>query len=275
MKGGVRWWNSGSACVGLHFLHDSCDFCCQSLVDGRPSVGTGEWQLCASSPSEILPKRAGHLRHIFFFYHKLWNERVWYVPQELSQILPFALENSPLQSEKPFYSTHLVNSSLHAHDKWKRSTAEQSTVYGAILPCFKFWHLPFTLYPCFNLLAWWMQSKFFIEIIAVVFVVSDLFHQVLSDYLLPYLLQPASGISQARILEWVATRVGLDPLEVGLFTRGPSRPRDWTWISCTGKQILYHWATQEAHTNAQYMVVNMIMMILLCPDKHFLLSPLF
>ena len=82
-------------------------------------------------------------------------------------------------------------------------------------------------------------------------------------------------ISQARILEWVATRVGLDPLEVGLFTRGPSRPRDWTWISCTGKQILYHWATQEAHTNAQYMVVNMIMMILLCPDKHFLLSPLF
>ena len=27
---------------------------------------TGEWQLCASSPSEILPKRAGHLRHIFF-----------------------------------------------------------------------------------------------------------------------------------------------------------------------------------------------------------------
>ena len=132
--------------------------------------GTGEWQLCASSSSEILPKRPGHLRHIFFFNHKLWNERE-YVPQEWSQILPFALENSPLQSEKPFYSTHLVNSSLHAHDTWKRNTAEQSKVYGAILPCFKFWHLSYTLYPCFNLLTWRMQSKYFIEIIAIVFVV--------------------------------------------------------------------------------------------------------
>ena len=44
------------------------------------------------------------------------------------------------------------------------------------------------------------------------------------------------GISQARILEWVAISSH----------RGSSWPRDWTWVSwvsCTGKRIFYHWAT--------------------------------
>ena len=47
------------------------------------------------------------------------------------------------------------------------------------------------------------------------------------------------GISQARILEWVAIS----------YPRGSSRPRDWTHISCIsciGRWILYHWATWEA-----------------------------
>ena len=44
------------------------------------------------------------------------------------------------------------------------------------------------------------------------------------------------GFSQARILEWVAIS----------FSRGYSPPRDWTWISCISRQILYHWATREA-----------------------------
>ena len=43
-------------------------------------------------------------------------------------------------------------------------------------------------------------------------------------------------ISQARILEWVAIS----------FSRGSSWPKDWTGISCIGRQILYHWATQKA-----------------------------
>ena len=43
------------------------------------------------------------------------------------------------------------------------------------------------------------------------------------------------GILQARILEWVPS-----------FTRGSSQPRDWTCVSCIGRQILYHWATWEA-----------------------------
>ena len=44
------------------------------------------------------------------------------------------------------------------------------------------------------------------------------------------------GISQARILEWVAIS----------FSRGSSQSRDRTHISCIGRQILYHWATQES-----------------------------
>ena len=44
---------------------------------------------------------------------------------------------------------------------------------------------------------------------------------------------PSMGILQARILEWVAT----------ITSRGSSQPRDQThisYVSCTGRQILYH-----------------------------------
>ena len=44
------------------------------------------------------------------------------------------------------------------------------------------------------------------------------------------------GISQARILEWVA---------IPSF-RGSSRPRDWTHVSCIGRLVLYQWASREA-----------------------------
>ena len=43
------------------------------------------------------------------------------------------------------------------------------------------------------------------------------------------------SISQARILEWVAI----------FFSRGSSRPRDQTRVSCIGRWILYHWATRR------------------------------
>ena len=42
------------------------------------------------------------------------------------------------------------------------------------------------------------------------------------------------GISKARILEWVAISS----------SRGSSRPRDQTRISCIGRQILYCWSPQ-------------------------------
>ena len=44
------------------------------------------------------------------------------------------------------------------------------------------------------------------------------------------------GISQARILEWAAISS----------SRGSSRPRNQTHVSCPGRRILYHWATREA-----------------------------
>jgi len=53
------------------------------------------------------------------------------------------------------------------------------------------------------------------------------------------------GILQARILEWVAIP----------FSRGSSWPRDWTWVSCTGRQILYHWATRKPTDVVQFSSV--------------------
>ena len=44
------------------------------------------------------------------------------------------------------------------------------------------------------------------------------------------------GIFQARVLEWGAIA----------FSGVSSQPRDQTHVSCTGRRILYHWATQEA-----------------------------
>ena len=44
------------------------------------------------------------------------------------------------------------------------------------------------------------------------------------------------GISQKRILEWIAVS----------FSRGSSWPRDVTCISCIGRQILYSWTTRES-----------------------------
>ena len=47
---------------------------------------------------------------------------------------------------------------------------------------------------------------------------------------------PGFTVLQARILEWVAIP----------FSRGSSRTRDRTRISCNGRWILYHQATREA-----------------------------
>ena len=60
------------------------------------------------------------------------------------------------------------------------------------------------------------------------------------------------GILQARGLEWVAISS----------SRGPSWPRDRTltscvsYISCIGRQTLYHWATWEALREAGNWVNN-------------------
>ena len=53
------------------------------------------------------------------------------------------------------------------------------------------------------------------------------------------------GVFQARMLEWVAISLG---------SKGSSWPRDWTHVSCIGRQILDHWVTWE----------TFIIIILLC-----------
>ena len=50
------------------------------------------------------------------------------------------------------------------------------------------------------------------------------------------------GISQARMLDWVAI----------LFFRGSSRPRDRTCVSCIGGRILYHGAARKLHYTYTY-----------------------
>ena len=53
------------------------------------------------------------------------------------------------------------------------------------------------------------------------------------DYSLPG--SSVHGILQARILEWVAIS----------YSRGSSRPRDQTWVSCNAGRFFAIWATRD------------------------------
>ena len=57
--------------------------------------------------------------------------------------------------------------------------------------------------------------------------------------LMDYSLSGSSvhGSLQRRLLECVSISL----------SRGSSWPRDWTCVSCIGRQILYHWCHREAH----------------------------
>ena len=48
------------------------------------------------------------------------------------------------------------------------------------------------------------------------------------------------GIFQAKVLGWVAISS----------STGSSQPKDQTWVSCMGRQILYHCATWEARVGS-------------------------
>ena len=62
------------------------------------------------------------------------------------------------------------------------------------------------------------------------------------------------GISQARILEWVAIS----------FCRGSSWPRDRTGISCIARQILYTWVTRRRF---QHRISRPPMVVVLSLDR--------
>ena len=71
----------------------------------------------------------------------------------------------------------------------------------------------------------------------------------MSNSVWPHGLYPARLLcpwdSQAGILEWVAIP----------FSRGSSRPKDQTEVSTTGRRILYHWDSWEAHKKG-YLFLN-------------------
>ena len=61
---------------------------------------------------------------------------------------------------------------------------------------------------------------------------------VVSDSLQSLPGSSVHGTLQARILEWVSIP----------FSRGSSRPRDWTQVSCMAGRFLTVWASREPHT---------------------------
>ena len=63
--------------------------------------------------------------------------------------------------------------------------------------------------------------------------------------------QPGSsvhGISQAKILEWVAMPS----------SRGPSRPRDQTEVSCIAGRVFTIWANKEAKWQEKKVVASVL-----------------
>ena len=72
------------------------------------------------------------------------------------------------------------------------------------------------------------------------------------------------GISQARILAWVAISS----------CRGSSWPRDQTHISCFGRWTLYHWATWEAHSESLLDVNHYTEFVICCANLFFIINPI-
>ena len=64
------------------------------------------------------------------------------------------------------------------------------------------------------------------------------------------------GISQARTLEWPAIS----------FSRGSCQPRDWTCVSCIGRQALYHQATWGAPQCLLLTVMNDLWFLEMLPS---------
>ena len=73
------------------------------------------------------------------------------------------------------------------------------------------------------------------------------------------------GIFQARILERIAAA----------FSRGSSQPRDQTclsYVSCTGRQILYQCATSEAHDKMSTKLKKTDLLTLNYPSLQLIIS---
>ena len=84
-----------------------------------------------------------------------------------------------------------------------------------------------------------------------------IFSSLVSFCLLLYTIfcMHAQSLSHVRLFVIPWTVVDQAPLPVGFprqeYRSGLPRPspKDWTHVSCTGRQILYHWATRDAPTD--------------------------
>ena len=82
------------------------------------------------------------------------------------------------------------------------------------------------------------------------------YHSVVSDSCNPMDCSPPGssvhGISQARILEWVAIP----------FSRGSSWPRDWTYVSCIAGRFFTVWATRRGCYHFLYCTVSLACLLM-------------
>ena len=78
------------------------------------------------------------------------------------------------------------------------------------------------------------------------------------NYIILYIILPVCsvisdslqhhGVSPNRLLCPSNFIVKITAVGCISYSKGSSWPRGWTHISCVNRQILYHWATWEAHT---------------------------
>ena len=124
---------------------------------------------------------------------------------------------------------------LQVSKAWEEDTAWPSRSVGLLGPCCSHvvnifplinsttTHEPLLLYYCFHLTVEKHES---------------VSHSVMSDSWQPMQCSPPGssvlGILQVRVLEWVAI----------LFSRGSSRPRDWTQISHIAEGFFAVWSTR-------------------------------
>ena len=110
-------------------------------------------------------------------------------------------------------------------------------------------------FPC-NDLIYLLDLKAHLTLMLLAYVLSCFSHIRLcdpKDWSLPG--SSVHGISQERILEWVAIS----------FSRLSFPPRDWThvsYISCTGRQILYH----QHHLRSSLMLMIPLLISELTPE---------
>ena len=184
------------------FFYYAIDFKSPLKMTGKTLKSVGKWILT-------------FLRMCFFFYTAFWILLCNFRGNICSSCCIIWASNNICETQTTliFKKSSFSSCSLEIHDQ---------TGHGCILVLWwGCWATSSFLSLSICFLPPWLLSSLFL--------VSSLF---LFD------LTPATpstfihGILQARTLEWVAIP----------FSRGSSRPRDWTWVSCIAHRFFTFWA---------------------------------